>query len=138
MDLTGPITVNDNKTGAILISSSVLAPEAIVSGTATYTTTQADFDASSVTNLANATGLFHGRTITSNTATHTVNGPAPSTGLYLDLVAAPKSYTASGQTIKYIYKVTNNGNVAISAPITVTDDKFGTYLYKAVAPLVQV
>ena len=125
-DLTGPITVNDSKTGTILISSSVLAPGAIVSGTAKYAITQADFDAGSVTNLANATGLFHGRTITSNTATQTVNGPASITGLYLDQVAAPTSYTASGQTIKYTYTVTNNGNVAISAPITVTDDKFGT------------
>ena len=32
----------------------------------------------------------------------------------------------SGQTITYTYKVTNSGNADISAPITVTDDNFGT------------
>jgi YVTN family beta-propeller protein len=38
----------------------------------------------------------------------------------------PLTYSASGQTITYTYTVKNTGNVDISAPITVTDDKFGT------------
>ena len=40
--------------------------------------------------------------------------------------ASPTTYDSIGQTLKYTYTVTNNGNVSISAPITVTDDKFGT------------
>ena len=40
--------------------------------------------------------------------------------------AYPTSYDAVGQTITYIYTATNSGNGDISAPITVTDDKFGT------------
>jgi hypothetical protein len=40
--------------------------------------------------------------------------------------AYPTSYDDVGQTITYHYTVTNSGNIDISAPITVTDDKFGT------------
>jgi YVTN family beta-propeller protein len=40
--------------------------------------------------------------------------------------ADPRTYDSVGQIIKYTYTVTNNGNLDISAPITVTDDKLGT------------
>ena len=40
--------------------------------------------------------------------------------------AYPTSYDDVGQTITYHYTVTNSGNVDISAPITVIDDKAGT------------
>jgi hypothetical protein len=39
--------------------------------------------------------------------------------------ASPTNYNATGQNITYRYTITNNGNVDISAPITVADDKFG-------------
>ena len=49
-----------------------------------------------------------------------------STTLILVKSAYPTSYDSVGQTITYTYTVTNSGNVNISAPITVADDKFGT------------
>ena len=50
----------------------------------------------------------------------------PGAALTIQKSASPTSYDDIGQTITYTYKVTNSGNVDISAPITVTDDKFGT------------
>jgi uncharacterized repeat protein (TIGR01451 family) len=56
----------------------------------------------------------------------TVTPTVPSASLSISKSADPTTYDHVGQIITYTYKVTNNGNVAISAPITVTDDKFGT------------
>ena len=73
-----------------------------------------------------------------NTVTTTVNvgnepialgqfiGPLITPSLHLDKAAELTSYDDVGQTITYTYKITNNGNVNVSAPITVIDDKFGT------------
>ena len=50
----------------------------------------------------------------------------PSTILTMVKSADPISYGTAGQTITYRYTITNSGNIDISAPITVTDDKAGT------------
>jgi len=52
---------------------------------------------------------------------------AYSPGLKLEKSASPTIYSTAGQTITYTYKVTNMGNVKISGPITVTDNKIGTF-----------
>ncbi len=127
MDITGNITVTDNKTGTFNITSSGLKVEKNVTGTANYTVKQQDLTAGSVINSANATVLFDNQLIKSPDTTYTV--PAVQQGLpALTLVksAASTSYDDVGQTITYTYNVTNSGNMDISAPITVTDDKFGT------------
>lgn len=63
MDITEPITVNDNKIpgGSIILGTvgNLLAPGTSIQGSGTYTVTQADLDAGSVTNLANATGSYN-------------------------------------------------------------------------------
>jgi YVTN family beta-propeller protein len=55
-------------------------------------------------------------------------GPIITPSLQLEKIATPKTYDDDdvGQIITYTYTVTNNGNVNIAAPITVTDDKIGT------------
>jgi uncharacterized repeat protein (TIGR01451 family) len=50
----------------------------------------------------------------------------PGAALTIQKSAYPTSYDSVGQTITYSYQITNSGNVDISAPITVTDDKAGT------------
>ena len=41
--------------------------------------------------------------------------------------ASPVTYSAAGDVITYTYKLTNDGNVTLAGPFTVTDDKLGTF-----------
>ena len=66
VDIKGPITVTDDKFGTIIIpNSDTLSKGSSITKTDTYKITEADINAGSVTNLAYATGLFNGYTITS-------------------------------------------------------------------------
>jgi uncharacterized repeat protein (TIGR01451 family) len=127
VDIAEPITVNDNKIpgGQITIgtSGSVLAKGANVQGTATYTITQADLDAGSVTNSAFATGP-NNIVISNNTSATVLAIQKP--GLKIDKDVDPKTYFTVGDTIDYSFTVTNKGNVDIAGPITVTDSMFGS------------
>ena len=118
VSLTGPFTVSDDKTTVTCPSTSPLAVGAHITCTATYAIKQADLDAGSVTNIASATN----GSVTSNTDTETVTatqGPA----LTLAKTPTPTTYAAVGDVIDYAYVVTNSGNVSLTGPFTVTDDK---------------
>jgi uncharacterized secreted protein with C-terminal beta-propeller domain len=80
VDITGPITVTDNKIGKVSIPSTTLAPGANVTGTATYTIKKTDLNTRSVTNTAYATGKAGSKTVTSNTAKATVTAKKPCIG----------------------------------------------------------
>ena len=86
--------------------------------TATYTITQADLDNGSVTNKATASGGG----ATSNEATATVTA-VPTKALSLVKTADPLTFNATDQTITYSYVIKNTGNVTLSGPFAVTDDK---------------
>ena len=86
--------------------------------TASYTITQDDLNAGSVTNSAFATD----GTIVSPPDEETVTAVQNPT-LSIVKTATPAFYTAVGDVIGYSYLVTNEGNVTISGPITVDDDK---------------
>jgi hypothetical protein len=60
---------------------------------------------------------------------------APTPALKLVKLANPLIYTDEGQTITYTYNVTNSGQVALNAPINVTDDKFGTIIIQSTGVL---
>ena len=101
-----------------------LAPSDSVTCTATYTATQADVDAGSVSNTATASGKTPaGDQITSAPSTVTV--PAVQSGM-LSLVksAEPGSFDGPGQTITYTFKVGNTGNVTLHS-VAVADELAG-------------
>ena len=116
------LSVADDKTTNESCPVTTLAVGDSTTCTASYTITQADLNAGSVTNSASASGTDQlGGGVTSNTDTATVTAIA---GPALDIAksASPSTYTTLGETINYSFLVTNTGNVSISG-LTVADDK---------------
>jgi hypothetical protein len=113
----GPITVTDDK-AIVSCPPGDLAPGGSMTCTASYVITQADLNAGSVTNIAFASN----GTVTSPTDTETVTAVQGS-ALSIVKTASPSTYSAVSQVINYSYLVTNTGNVTLSGPFTVTDDK---------------
>ncbi len=119
VNIKGPINIIDSLiNGPISIPNTDLGPEQSVLGIANYTITQADINSGSVTNSAYA----NNNNTNSNTATLTVtSGQSPV--LTIVKSASPTTYTTVGQTITYIYNVTNSGNVNIKGPINIIDSR---------------
>ena len=115
--LDGPFAINDDKI-SIAPAVGILTPGESVTVTQTYITTQADYDAGSITNIASTTD----GTTTSPEVSLTINAvDAPA--LTLEKTANVNTYTAVGDQIIYTYKVINSGNVALAGPFVITDDK---------------
>jgi uncharacterized repeat protein (TIGR01451 family) len=78
VEIKGPITVTDDKSGTITIpNSGTLSPGSSVTGTTTYTTTQTDINVGHVTNAAYATGSFNSQPIISPSAIAIVSYEQP-------------------------------------------------------------
>ena len=115
------ITVVDNKATVTCPSTAVgLAPAGTITCSASYTITQADLDAGSVTNSAYATD---GTTSSNRTARRST--PSRQGGLGLSKTAAPPPTMQVGDVISYTYVVKNTGNITLAGPFTVNDDKVG-------------
>ena len=102
---------------------------------ATKTITQDDVDRGAYTNTAQVTGSsLIGATAVSAQSQITVLGPtqAPALGLVKDSAAAP--FAIVGQAVAYTYVVTNTGNITLSAPITVADDKIANVICPGLPP----
>ncbi len=124
--LSGPFTVEDDKATTsrvgVVPDPDVLAPGDDITFTATYVITQADLDAGSVKNVAQGFGYFGEDKVESNEDDETV-AAVPDPKLTLLKKAAPATYDAVGDVITYTYTLTNTGNVTLSGPFSVTDDK---------------
>ena len=103
--LAGPVTVTDDK-ATVTCPAGGLAPLASMTCTATYTITQADLDAGSVTNLAQA----HANGTDSNQDSQTVTAVQTPASSIEKTITAGDPYDAVGDVISYSYKVTNSGN----------------------------
>ena len=111
--------------GAVSITEENLTPGQSTTGSANYTITQEDLESGFVTNSAYAKGKFNKNNVTSNTDNETVTGQQNPT-FSINKSADPTTYDSVGQIITYTYNITNSGNVNITGPIKVVDNKTGT------------
>ncbi len=116
------VGVSDNLVANVSCPDSSLAPNASETCTGSYTVSQADVDAGSVTNTATANGTNpQDTTITSNSSSVTVPASNATSSLSLSKTSTTSAYGAAGDTINYNYLVTNTGTTTISN-IGVTDN----------------
>ncbi|MGB0906432.1 MAG: beta strand repeat-containing protein, partial [Maricaulaceae bacterium] len=134
------VSVNDVHNGSGALSTITPASASIAPGdtavfTASYTITQADFDAGlAIGNIATATGEpANGGAALSRQANETVslNAPAPSGSLAKS--ASPNTNAAVGDTITYTYSFTNTGNVTLNG-VSISDVHNGNGTLSAVTP----
>ena len=119
------IVVNDPMPGlsSVTCPDSTLDPGQSVTCTASYTTTQADVDRGSITNTATASGTPPtGPAKTAQASVTIPQSQSPSIGL--EKSANISSFAAAGTLVTYSYKVTNSGNVSLTA-VRVTDPMSG-------------
>ncbi|MFD2765407.1 DUF7507 domain-containing protein [Micromonospora eburnea] len=122
---TGNVTLNNvqihevefsgtGQLSAIDCAATPLAPGESTTCQATYEVTQADINAGTITDTANATATAPGGgTVTSNNSSATVNTTA-TTSLSLTKFAEPSSVSSAGEQISYRYVVTNTGTTTIT------------------------
>ncbi|MEV8252835.1 AraC family transcriptional regulator [Rhodoglobus sp. NPDC076762] len=103
--------------------SGQLNPNGTVTGTATYTITQADVDAGSVRNIATATGTPPtGAAVTAPSpqlVTPTITS-APKIGVTKSGALAPGAQGVAGDVVTWSLSLTNSGNVTLTS-VSVTD-----------------
>lgn len=131
---TGNVTVTDVAVGetafsgtgtvsAVVCPVTELAPAAAVTCTATYSVSQADVDAGSVTNTAVATGTDPtGDDVESNPSSARITAPA-APSIALVKTADPTTVAAAGDSVRYSFRVTNTGNVTLSG-IAIAETQF--------------
>lgn len=116
-NFTSPYNITDNRATGISCPSTTITPGNSITCTGSYTVTQADMDAGlGITNQATATA----NSVTSNQASSTVTVTQTS-GLGLTISPSPAIATVAGTNVTYDYTLTNNGNVSLSSPYSVSD-----------------
>lgn len=124
------ITIVDPLTG-LNCAVANLAPNASTTACAnatpfasSYTITQADVDAGALTNVVTVNATTTQGTALEETDTVILAGPTQAPALTLvKSSTAGAGFSAIGDSISYSYVVTNAGNITITAPITIADDR---------------
>jgi uncharacterized repeat protein (TIGR01451 family) len=119
-DLHAPFVVRDNivTNENCLGAPVILAPTESYTCTGSYVTKQADVNAGYVTNLVSASSVEARTNVTGITILTTQKR-----SLTLTKTASPTVALTAGEIITYTYALTNSGNVTLSAPFTITDNK---------------
>ena len=116
------VGVSDDLVPTVSCPSGTLAPGASETCTGTYTVTQGDVDAGSVTDVATASGTNPQSTVvTSAPSSVTVAANAATSSISLTESTTSTGYGAAGQTIPYSYLVTNTGTTTLNG-VGVSDD----------------
>ena len=131
--LTG-ITLTDSQADSLtcipVLAGLTLQPGESVTCTGYRTLTQDDFDVGFVTNLATADSNQVGPV--SDLTTQTL---PQSPSLDLEKTSDVQTYTTVGDVVTYTYTLTNTGNVTLTAPYSVTDNKTTVDCSLAASPL---
>jgi uncharacterized repeat protein (TIGR01451 family) len=118
--LTGALNVTDNKTSVSCpaLPSSGLAPNATLTCSASYTVTLADLNAGSVVNTANA-AIGATAAPSDQVTVPAVQLPA----MTVDKTSPTANFDSVGDVLTYAYLVRNTGNVTLTNPVTIADNK---------------
>ncbi|WP_172971378.1 DUF11 domain-containing protein [Palleronia sp. THAF1] len=130
--IDGPFTVTDAVTAVDCGTPPVtLDPGGSFTCSATYTVKQSDFDLNVVVNVASATGSFDGEAVRApeDEAIYPIDA-TPALDLVKSLVAGD-GFSAVGDVITYRFTYENTGNVGLSEPILVNDDRIGQQVCRA-------
>ncbi len=120
------IGVSDNKVASVTCPQSSLASRAAETCTGSYSTVQADVDAGSVTNTAEAMATDPlGNNVTSASSPVTVDESGATSSLSLSKSTTTSAFSKAGQSIDYDYLVANTGTTTLAA-ISVSDNKVST------------
>jgi Flp pilus assembly protein TadG len=118
IDLAGPFTLTANNTSTTCGAGTTLFPGQTLVCVGTYYITQADMDEGVVVSLTIATGSG----ASSDQISTTIIADQIKQ-LSLTKSASPTSASTVGAIIKYTYILRNSGNVTLTPPYTVTDNK---------------
>ena len=99
-----------------------LAPGQVTSCDGTYTITQADLDAGSLTNNATAKGKYNGNWVTCSRSV-TIDADQSAASISITKSVSPTEYSLPGTVLTYTYTVTNGPIKLVN--ISVMDDKLG-------------
>ena len=94
-------------------------PGESITCTASYTVDQADLDAGSVVNIADASADG----TTSATDTETADATEDPELTLVKSITSGDPYAAVNDVINYSFLVTNTGNVSLAGPVTINDDQ---------------
>ena len=120
------VGVTDNKVATVSCPAGSLAPGASKTCTGTYTVTQADVDAGSVTNSAEATGTNpQSVAVTSLPSSVTVDASLATSTMTLTKSTTSTGYGAAGNILSFKYVVKNTGTTTLSN-VGVSDNKIAS------------
>lgn len=124
------ITIVDPLTGLncaiddLLPGASAVACSDTTAFAGDYEITQADINAGSLTNVVTVNAQTLQGTLLEETDTVILAGPVQDPKLSMVKSTTPAAgFAAIGDTIDYTYVVTNDGNITLTAPISVADDR---------------
>ena len=120
LTMTG-VAVTDDLVPTVSCPSGTLASGASETCTGTYTVTQGDVEAGSVTNIATASASDSEGLVSSAPSSVTVLANSATSSISLTKSTTSTGYGAAGQTIPYSYLVTDTGTTTLTG-VAVTDD----------------